>query len=106
MIKNRLKIWKTVIGTLENPKDRPNDFQQLVLACLDNGMAVRDAHRIFSIGHSTIEEWREKYKDMHTPPDKIYFMKRARALGADDGAIAQWFGIERLDKVAMALAEK
>lgn len=67
-------------------------------------MSVRDAERVFGVTEPTIRAWRRKYGGMKTIDDKTYFMNRARQLGADDEAIAQWFGIERTDKVNMMLA--
>lgn len=105
MIRNRLTKWKSVISTLENPKNRPNDFQQLILDCHKNGLTVRDAHRIFGVSHRFINDLKNKFTEQRNLDDKRYFMLRARKLGADDEAIAQWFGYDRADQVSMELAK-
>lgn len=104
-MRNRLKIWKTVIDSLENPNDRPNDFQRLVLDCIKRGMPVRDAVRIFGVTQPTIQTWLKKFSDQEPLPDDTYFMNRARQMGAEDEVIAQWFGMKRPDQVAMRLAK-
>lgn len=104
-MRNKLKNWKTVIDTLGNPTDRPNDFERLVLECMSRGLNTQDTQRIFGIGTDTAYRWRRKYGGTVTEPDKTYFMRRARALGADDETIAVWFGFDRADKVSMLLAQ-
>ena len=93
------------MSRLELPKDRPNDLQRLVLSCLDNGLTVRDATRVFGVAESTIQKWSKEYANVTTLDDKEYFMHRARELGASDEVIAQWFGFDRIDKVSMLLAK-
>jgi transposase-like protein len=105
-VKKNLKHWKDKIGKLPSPKKRPNDFQRLVLECIQNGMNIRDAWRIFDISESSLRDWRKLYGEVKTDPDQLYFMRRARELGADDEVIALWFGFDRADKVSMLLAEK
>lgn len=105
-MRNRLKDWKEKLPLLSDPKDRPNDFQALVIGCLNNNMSVRDATRVFGLTEKTVRAWREAYPDLNTENDERYFMRRARALGADDETIAGWFGFDRADKVSMLLAEK
>lgn len=105
MIRKQLTKWKSVIDSLQSPKDRPNDFQRLVLSCLKNNLNVSDAVRIFGISQPALNGWLEKYDNVDTLPDQIYFMQRARQLGADDEAIAGWFGLDRADKVSTILAE-
>lgn len=104
MIRNQLKKWKEVIGSLENPKKRPNDLAALIISCLENGLTRKDAERIFGVSQNYVNRLQRKYPDK-TLPDKLYFMHRARQLGASDEAIAGWFGFDRIDKVSSALAQ-
>lgn len=105
-MRNKLTNWKKTLPLLASPKMRPNDFQRLVIACLNNDMTVRDATRVFSITEKTALTWHRRFAEVKTENDKSYFMRRARELGADDETIAQWFGFDRPDKVSMLLAEK
>lgn len=102
---NNLKGWREKLPSLPNPKERPNDFQRLVLQSVKNGMTIRDAVRVFGISQPTINKWANKFSDSYTEPDGVYFMRRARELGASDEVIAVWFGFDRVDKVSMLLAE-
>lgn len=99
-----LKKWRES-RHLPKPKDRPNDFQRLVLGAVKNGMQVRDAVRVFGVTQPTINRWQATYGDAAASNDLHYFVKRASALGASDELIAQWFGINRVDKVTMIVAE-
>lgn len=105
-MRNRLTKWKETIDKLENPKDRPNDFWQLVFSCMQNGLTVADAQRVFGLTERHIRDMRHKWGNKQTLQDKTYFMRRARALGADDETIAIWFGFDRVDKVSMILSDE
>lgn len=100
-----LKNWREVIDRLQNPKDRPNDFQRLVLSAIENSMSVRDASRVFGQTEQTLFNWRKKYQDVDTLVDMEYFVIRAHKLGADDEAIGKWFGLQRKDEVATITAK-
>lgn len=104
-MRRKLTKWKEVLPKMEHPRNRPNDFQRLVLSCLDAGMTNRDALRIFGISENQLKNIRRKYGDVTTVSDLTYFMKRARDLGADDEVIAIWFGFDRVDKVTSILAQ-
>lgn len=104
-MRNRLTNWKEKIDLLNSPGNRPNDFQKLIIRCSNNGMNVRDAHRVFGIAERTVRDWKTQFSDKETEEDMIYFMRRARELGADDETIAQWFGLEQVEKVNVILAE-
>ena len=106
VLQRKLINWRSVLPKLDNPKKRPNDYQRLVLNCLNNGMTVQDAQRVFGISRMAIVDWRRQFSGISTAADSVYFMERARKLGADDETIAYWFSIERIDKVAMILAGK
>lgn len=94
MLRNRLKKWKEVIGTLDDPKSRPDNFQQLVLACMENGMNMRDASRVFGLSESTLKKWSKDFRKSERKRDLAYFVERAHKLGADNDVIAIWFGID------------
>lgn len=100
-----LRFWKERIDSLQNPKDRPNDFQRLVLSVIERGMSVRDASRVFGQTEQTLFNWRKKYGRVKTADDMTYFIVRAHQLGASDEAIAGWFGLQRADQVAMITAK-
>ena len=100
----KLKKWEQILPTLENPRSRPNDFQRLVLSCIQRGMNKLEAQRVFGVSDTTLRKWTSDYAGVATEEDLAYFMRRARELGADDEVIAEWFGFDRPDKVAMLLA--
>lgn len=103
-IRGRLRNLDEVLPTLEAPPNRPNERQRLAVDAVRRGLPIGDAAAVFGTSYQSVQNWINKFSDDDAESDLVYFMSRARELGANDEEIAQWFGFDRADKVSTILA--